>query len=179
MRQGDINNQKQQGATILEFVVVALVFFVMLIAICAGGNLYYTHNALLESTRRGARYGALQAAASPTGTPHVTPSDQACDTTSPSLTNIKNYTMYGNTAGTGTKLAPGLTADNICVNYSALPSDPSLNPGFGVGQGAISVSIINYDFHFVVPLMNATIRMPPYKTTVAGESAGACPPGGC
>ncbi len=179
MRKGTINNQKEKGSTILEFVVVALIFFVMLIAICAGGNLYYTHNALLESTRRGARYAALQAGATPTGTPHVTPSDQACDTTSPSLTAIKNMTMYGNAAGTGNKLAPGLTADNICINYRSVPSDPALNPGFGVGQGSVSVSIINYDFHFVVPLATATIRMPPYKTTIAGESAGACPPGGC
>ena len=179
MRKGEIKYQKQNGSSLLEFVVVSLVFFVMLIAICAGGNLYYTHNALVESTRRGARFAALQAGATPAGTPHVTPSDQACDTTSPSLTAIKNYTMYGNTAGTGTKLAPGLTTANICVKYSSLPSDPALNPGFGVGQGAVSVSIIDYDFHFVVPLITQTIRMPPYKTTIAGESAGACPPGGC
>jgi len=179
MRKGEVNNQKQKGSTLLEFVVVALVFFVMLIGICAAGNLYYTHNALLESTRRGARFAALQPGATPTGTAHVTPSDQACDTTSPSLTNIKNMTMYGNTAGTGNKLVPGLTADNICVVYSSLPSDPSAAPGFGVGQGAVSVSIINYDFHFVVPLITRTIRMPPYKTTIAGESAGSCPPGGC
>lgn len=179
MRKGNVKNQKQEGSTILEFVVVALVFFVMVIGICGAGNLYYTHNALLESTRRGARFAALQAGATPAGTAHVTPSDQACDTTSPSLTNIKNYTMYGNIAGTGNKLAPGLTTANICVVYSSLPSDPSANPGFGVGQGAVSVSIINYDFHFVVPLITATIRMPAYKTTVAGESAGKCPPGGC
>lgn len=150
-------------------------FFVMLIGICAGGNLYYTHNALVESTRRGARFAATQAASATAGTPYVTPSGQACDTASPSLTDIKFYTMYGNTAGTGSKLAPGLTEANICVVYGSLPSDPAGAVGFGVGQGTVSVSIINYDFHFVVPLVTRTITMPPYKTTFVGESAGTLP----
>lgn len=172
MRERLITNNNERGATLLEFVVVSLMFFVMLIGICAGGNLYYTHNALVESTRRGARFATMQAATSPAGTPRTTASN-TCDTTGPSVTDIKNYTMYGNTAGTGPKLAPGLTADNICIEYGSLPSDPT--PGFGVGQGTVSVSIINYDFHFVVPLVTQTITMPPYKTTFVGESAGTTP----
>jgi TadE-like protein len=170
MRETLITNIDEQGATLLEFVVVSLMFFVMLIGICAGGNLYYTHNALVESTRRGARFAAMQAATTPAGTPWTT---NGCDTAGPSVTAIKNYTMYGNTAGTGPKLAPGLTDANICIEYGSLPSDPT--PGFGVGQGTVSISIINYDFHFVVPLVTQTISMPPYKTTFVGESAGTTP----
>jgi TadE-like protein len=174
MRETLVTIKEERGATIIEFVVVSLMFFVMLIAICAGGNLYFTHNALVESTRRGARFAAMQAATSPAGTPYQSPGT-ACDESGPSVTDIKNYTMYGNTAGTGSKLAPGLTDANICIRYGSLPSDPAGELGFGVGQGTVSVSIVNYDFHFVVPLVTRTIRMPPYKTTFVGENAGTDP----
>lgn len=152
--------------------MVALMFFVMLIGICAAGNLYFTHNAIVESTRRGARFASMQAAHATAGTPRTT---NGCDTTGPALTDIKNYTLYGNAAGTGPKLVPGLTTDNICVEYGSTPLDPAGQLGFGIGQGTVSVSIINYDFHFVVPLITRTIRMPPYKTTMSGESAGVIP----
>jgi hypothetical protein len=170
-----ITNKKERGSTIIEFVVVALMLFVMVIGIAAGGNLYYTHNALVETTRRGARFAAMQAATNPIGTPYTTPSGTVCDNSGPSVTDIKNFAMYGNVAGTGPKLAPGLTAASICIVYGSLPSDPAGNAGFGVGQGTVSVSIVDYDFHFVVPLVTRTIRMPPYKTTFVGESAGATP----
>src|SRR6185295_7943162 len=130
-----ITNKEESGATILEFVVVSTMLFVMLIGICAGGNLYYTHNALVESTRRGARFASMAAATAPIGTPYVTPNGTACDNSGPSVTDIKNIVMYGNTAGTGSKLAPGLTAANICIVYGSLSSDPAGHLGFGVGQG--------------------------------------------
>jgi len=146
----------------------------MLIGICAAGNLYFTHNALVEATRRGARFASMQAADATPGTPRTTASG-TCDSTGPALTDIKNYTIYGNTAGTGPKLVEGLTTSNICVEYGSTPLDPSGQAGFGIGQGTVSVSIINYDFHFVVPLITRTIRMPPYRSTMAGESAGVIP----
>jgi hypothetical protein len=175
MHESFVNKKEERGATIIEFVVVSLIFFVMIIGICAAGNLYYTHNALVESTRRGARYAVTVAATSPAGTPYRSPNGTTCDESGPSVTDIKNYTMYGNTAGTGSKLAPGLTAANICIVYGSLPSDPTGELGFGIGQGTVSVSIVNYDFHFVVPLITRTIRMPPYNTTLVGESAGTDP----
>jgi hypothetical protein len=154
----------EAGSTLIEFVVVATMLFVMLIGICAGGNLYFTHNAMVESTRRGARFAATQAANTPVGSPRTTAAN-VCDATGPALTDIQNYTVYGNTAGTGPKLVNGIDRANVCVEYS----------NFGVGQGSVSVSIINYDFHFVVPLISRTITMPAYRTTVAGESAGVIP----
>lgn len=158
------NRESEHGSTLIEFVVVATMFFVMLIAICAGGNLYFTHNAMVESTRRGARFAATQVANTPAGAARTTASN-VCDTSGPALSDIQNYTVYGNTAGTGPKLVNGIDTSNVCVEYS----------NFGVGQGTVSVSIINYDFHFVVPFITRTIRMPPYRTTVAGESAGVIP----
>jgi hypothetical protein len=152
---------------LLEFVFVAIGFFTMLIAICAGSNLYFTHNALVEATRRGARYAATQPAAVVCGTPTaVGPVQGTC---SACLTRIRNYAIYGNSAGTGTPLVNGLQPTNVNVEYA----------NFGVGQGSVSVNITGYTYYFVLPFLNQPITMPGYRTTAAGESAGVLPDGSC
>lgn len=149
----------------IEFTVVASAFFMMLLAICAGSNLYFTHNALVETTRRGARFAATQKAsipADPAG--KIRDTNGACDATGSSLADIRNYAIYGNTAGSGTNLL-GLQPSNICVEYS----------GFGVGTGSVSVSITGYVYYFVIPGINKQITMPAYRSTQVGESVGTAP----
>ncbi len=147
------------GGTLIEFTVVASVFLMMLIGICAGANLYFTHNALVEATRRGARFAATQAASTPAGVP--TTGQSGCASC---LTDIQNYTIYGNTAGTGSNLL-NLQPANVSVEYAS----------FGVGAGTVSASITGYNYNFVIPGINKTITMPPYRSTAAGESAGTAP----
>jgi Flp pilus assembly protein TadG len=166
------NRTSERGGSLIEFTVVASAFFTMLLAICAGANLYFTHNVLVETTRRGARFAATQAANTPVGAPRTT-SPGTCDTTGPRVTDIQNYAIFGNTAGTGAnplRLQPA----NICVQYSATNS--AAGPlGFGVGTGTVTVSVQAYSFHFVIPGINRTIAMPDYKSTAAGENAGTIP----
>ncbi len=145
----------------MEFVFIAPFFFMMLVGIVAAGNLFFTHNALVEATRRGARYAAMEAASSPAGTLRTT---QGCDATGPQLTAIKYYAIYGNSAGTGTNLV-NLQPSNICVEYS----------NFGVATGTVTVSITGFNYNFVIPGISRVITMPAYRTTVPGESAGALP----
>lgn len=145
----------------MEFVFIAPFFFMMLVGIVAAGSLFFTHNAMVDATRRGARFASMQAAANPAGTIRTT---NGCDTTGPSLTAIKNYAIYGNPGGTGPNVS-GLQPANICVEYS----------GFGVQTGTVTVSVINYNYNFVIPGISRVIAMPPYRTTVPGESAGAGP----
>jgi Flp pilus assembly protein TadG len=149
----------ERGSTLIEFAVVASAFFMMLLGICAASNLYFTHNAMVEATRRGARYAATQAAHTTAGT--ITSGTNV----GPSLTNIRNYTIYGNTAGTGPNLV-NLQPANVKVEYS----------NFGVGTGSVSVSITGYTYNFVVPGINRQIAMPAYRSTAAGESAGTFAP---
>ena len=132
----------------IEFSVVAAVFFMMLIGIVTAGNLYYTHNALVEATRRGARYAVLN----PTG----------------STTAVRNVVMYGtDTPAQGaTPLVYNLQTTNVTVTYT----------GLNVAQGSVTVTISNYSFPFVLPTRSTSITMPPYRTTVTGESAGFIPP---
>jgi zona occludens toxin (predicted ATPase) len=152
-----LTDKGQRGGSLMEFVFIAPFFMMMLVGIVAAGNLYFTHNALVEATRRGARFASMQAAASPSGTVRTT---VGCDTTGPRLIEIQRYAIYGNEAGTGTNLM-GLQPANICVEYS----------NFGVNTGTVTVSITGFDYNFVIPGISRVITMPAYRTTVPGESA--------
>jgi len=153
------NKSGERGGSLIEFTVVASGFFMMLLAICAGANLYFTHNVLVETARRGARFAVTQPATNPAGRTFT--SNNGCEQNGPALSDIKNYAIYGNTLGTGTNVL-GLQPANICVEYN----------NFGVGKGSASVRIINFSFHFAVPFIDRQINMPEYRSTQAGENAG-------
>ncbi len=150
--------RSERGSTLLEFTFVAVTFFTMLLAITSGANLYFTHNALVEATRRGARFAATQAASSPAGVVK-TGTDIG-----PSLTAIQNFTIYGNAAGTGSNEL-GLQPGNVHVEYK----------DFACGTGSVSVYIDGYNFNVVIPFISRQIAMPANRTTVRGESAGTFP----
>jgi Flp pilus assembly protein TadG len=146
----------ERGGSLIEFTVVALSFFMMLVGIVAAGNLYYTHNALVEATRRGARYAVLH----PTG----------------GATAVQNVVIYGTDAppSGATSLIYNLQPANVTVCYSGTVNCPG--QAFGVAAGTITVSIQNYTFPFVLPTRTTSITMPPYRTTITGECAGFIPP---
>ena len=137
----------ERGGSLIEFTVVASFFFLMLVAIVAAGNLYYTHNALVEATRRGARYAVLN----PTG----------------STTAVRNVVLYGTDtpSDSATPLVYNLQPGNVTVTYT----------GLNVAQGTVTVSITGYTYPFVLPTSTTSVAMPPYRTTMTGECAGFIP----
>jgi len=135
----------QRGATLVEFAIAATVFLSVLFAVLEFGRALWAHNALADAARRGARYAVLHAAS---------------DTDS-----VKNVVVYGDPAGGTNPVVNNLTTDNVTVSYS----------NFGLETGTVSVSITNYQFQFVVPLIGTVIQMPSYSTTLTGESAGLIP----
>jgi Flp pilus assembly protein TadG len=144
----------ERGTAIVEFTITAAFFLMMIMAIISAGHLFFTHNALVESTRRGARYASLLAK----------PNTESCVNNSTTVDPVKNMVLYGTpTAGT-TTLVNNLTAANVTVCYSS---------DYGVGQGTVSVKIENYNYTFAVA--GRVINMPSYETTVVGESAGQLP----
>jgi len=159
VRQHD--NRGERGVTILEFAITASVFFMMLVGIVAGGVFFWTHNALVEATRRGARYATLSQ--------------------NTAIAEVKNVVVYGNPAGGGMPLAPNLEPAHVTVTYSLNEGDPTRT--FGVGRGTVTVGICQqgeggctpYEYNFVIPGISETIPMPPYRTTLPGESAGYVP----
>lgn len=154
MKQRRTKKESESGTAIVEFTITAAIFLMIIMAIVSAGHLFFTHNALVESTRRGARYAALVAK----------PGSQSCQNNSTTVDPVKNMVLYGTTtAGTST-LVHNLQPSNITVCYSN---------DYGVGQGTVSVKIEGYSYTFAVG--GFTINMPAYQTTVVGESAGTVP----
>ncbi len=157
MRHEHTNRQKQagprrrdgeRGAALVEFAICATVFLTVMFAVIECGLLLWTHNALTDAARRGARYAVTH------------PQSQASD--------VQNVVLYGDPAPpTGAPLiVRDLTPANVQVDYTS----------FGVGAGRVAVSIENFDFNFIVPLVGVKVRLPRYQTTLTGESAGYAPP---
>lgn len=154
-----------------EFAIVAGVFFMLIIGIIEFARLLYTHNALTDATRRGARFAVLH------------PQDAPC---------VPNVMIYGEAninpvscdPNTGARpLINGLTTANIKVIYEGadLDGDPSTPPtGFGMNLGTATVRIGGpdvqyYQFTLSVPFFRQQFNMPVYTTTLTSESAGTEP----
>jgi Flp pilus assembly protein TadG len=140
------NKHQQRGATLVEFSIAATVFFMSMFAVIEFGRVLWTHNALTDAARKGARYASVHRANE--------------------IDNVKNVVVYGDPAGGTSPVVANLTTANVSVNYS----------GFALDGGTVQVTITDYKFHFVIPLIGTEIEMPKYTTTLTGESAGLLPP---
>jgi Flp pilus assembly protein TadG len=149
----------QRGATLVEFAIGATVFITAMFAVIEFGRALWTHNALADAARRAARYAVNQPASTPAGVP------TSGTNVGPSISAIRNVAVYGDPAGGAQPMVNGLTPANLDVQYT----------NFGVGQGTVAVTVTNYEFQFVVPIIGTTIQMPDYNTTLTGESAGTIP----
>ena len=148
-------NRCERGVSTVEFAITAAFFFMMLVVIVAAGHLFWTHNALVEATRRGARYAANQ----------CHPGSETCPDADTAVERIKNVILYNSpTAGT-TSFVPNLTESNISVEHTN---------NFGFAAGTVSIKIENYNYNFM--FSPVAITMPPYQTSVAGENVGFIPP---
>jgi hypothetical protein len=160
--------KNEQGAAVAEFAVACLFFFTLIIGIIEFGRLLYTHNALTDATRRGARYAVLHSQNAACvrnvviyGEKHV---DGSCDPTGPPLINGLN--------GAGVTI-------NVTYTGADLDNDPEdvtpIDTSFGTNLGTATVSIQNFTFNLGIPLLNINLTMPNYRTTLSAESAGQEP----
>src|SRR5215212_5286407 len=51
--------KNERGTSMAEFAVIATFFFMMIFGVIEFGRLLYTHNALADAARRGARYAII------------------------------------------------------------------------------------------------------------------------
>lgn len=146
------SDNNQRGAALFEFAIVATVFLTMLFGVIEFGRFFWTHNALRDAARKGARYATIRR------------NDSA------GIQAVKYMVVYGNpnaNPSTATPIVPGLTASNVAVEYQNYT---------GVQLGSrTSVSIINYQFQFALPFVGTTTTMPAYRTSLPGESVGYVP----
>lgn len=136
----------ERGSTLVEFAIGATVFLTAMFAVLEFGRALWTHNALSDAARRGARYATTHAQA-----------DSG---------SVQNVVVFGNPAGTGQPLLPNLGTGNVSVAYSS---------PYQINKGTVTVSITGYKFQFVIPVVGTTITMPSYTTTLTAESVGLVP----
>lgn len=147
------NRRDERGATLVEFAIGATVFLTAMFAVIEFGRALWTHNALSDAARRGARYAVNHKA------PNVTNPEG-------DIAAVKNVVVYGDPAGGSKPLVDNLKTTNVQVQYT----------NFGLNAGTVSVSITDYKFQFIIPIVGTTISMPNYTTTLTGENAGLVPP---
>lgn len=162
-------DRDEQGSTVVEFVMVATLFFMMLIGVIEFGRLLYTHNALTDAARRGARYASIHKQAQ--------------------IDCVTDVIIYGenNTVKTGpntcdkkvgaTPLVNHIDTATINIAYvgANVDDDPQIDTAYGTNLGTVTVSIEEYDFTMMIPVVNLQLTLPDYTTTVTAESAGEEP----
>ena len=137
--------ENERGSTLVEFAIGVTVFLTAMFAVLEFGRALWVHNALTDAARRGARYATMHSQGD--------------------IDSVKNVVVYGDPAGSGQPMLTNLTTANVNVTYN----------NFGLNDGTVSVSITNYQFQFVVPIIGTTITMPSYTTTLTAECAGYIP----
>ena len=163
------HRKNERGTTMAEFAVVALLFFTILFGIIEFGRLLYTHNALTDATRKGARYASIHHGANA--------SDELA---------VKRFVVYGpngtfDSLGnpTSSPLIGGLTMDMVHVTFEGADLDGNpATPGttaYGSNLGSATVWIENYQFNLSIPVIGRTLTLPKYITTAPAESAGNDP----
>ncbi len=146
------SRENERGAALVEFAIVASIFLTVMFGILEFGRLFWTHNALKDAARRGARYAIVRK------------EDTA------SIQAVKNMVVYGDpnaNPATATPVVSGLTPSNVNVEYK--------NFNGILLSAQATVSITNYKFQFAVPLIGTSVNMPAYRTALPGESAGFVP----
>lgn len=80
------------------------------------------------------------------------------------IDDVKKIVVYGDLTET-TPLLDNFSTGNVDVFYD----------NFKLNGGTVRVSIHDYDFQLILPLLVSSIRMPNYTTTLTGESVGLIP----
>lgn len=163
-------NKGEQGSTVVEFAMVAGLFFMVIIGVIEFGRLLYTHNALTDAARRGARYAALHKQA-----------DLDCVTDviiygESHIQRVPNTNTCEAKAG-AVPLVNHMKDTNIKITYLGANNDedPDIDTSYGTNLGTVTVAIQNYKFKMLIPVVNLQLTLDDYSTTLTAESAGEEP----
>ena len=162
------SNQKQRGVAAVEFALVALLFFTILLAIIEFGRMLFIFNTMQEMTRRGAREAVVR---------WVDSASQA---------EIKTIALFNDAT---MPASPDVTAANITITYlqkdgitavTAFPTDPGDNLS-ACGDSTrvanciynVRVSITGATFTPMMGLFDfLTMPLPTSEVTMHAESLG-------
>lgn len=133
---------RQRGVAMVELAIVLPLLLAICFAITEFGRAIYTYDTLAKSARGAARYLTTQAA----GGAHPI---------------ARNLVVYGNPAGTGTPLMPGLNASNMAsmvaiCDASIVTCTANVNQGSNPTINTVTVTITGYQFTPLLDLLGFT-----------------------
>jgi Flp pilus assembly protein TadG len=124
----------QRGVAAVELALTMVPLLVLTFGVTEYGRALYTYNAIDKAARDAARY-----LTAPPGT-STNPNGDAA-----------NLVVYGNVAGTGSPLAPGLTTSMVTVcNATLCPGTHQNVPTGGGVVNLVTVSISGYVYNSIV-----------------------------
>lgn len=100
------NNSAQAGLATVEFTVALPLLMFLFLAVAELGRAFLQYNTLTRAVQDSTRYVSTQALRGQAGTVNL---DAAL------VAAARSLVVYGNVAGTGTVLLPGLTPANVTV----------------------------------------------------------------
>jgi len=122
------NPGPQRGAALIELALIMPLLLLLTFITTEFGRAMYEYNTVVKATRDAVRYLSVQ-----------TPGTH--------ITEARNLMVYGNTAGTGTPLARGLSLTNVpagsCCTWQTVGANPLIN--------TVTVRITSYTFHSLFP----------------------------
>lgn len=151
---------QQKGLYIVEFALVAALFFVLLFGVIEFARTLFVWNTLTEATRRGARLAA------------VCPVDHA---------SIANVTVFNAPAAAGASpILSGLDSSDVVTEY--LDQAGAVTASFNDIR-YVRVRIVGFTHTMLIPdllpgLPSMTLTAPTFETTLPRESLGAVPDAG-
>lgn len=149
------NPNRQSGMAVVEFAIVAGLFFATVFAAIEMGRAYFVYNLLEESTRRGARLAAV------------------CQIGDP---DIQRIAVFGDGAGDST-VVNGLTTANMIITYhtesgvEVTTTLPVSDANFALIK-LVRAEIDNFRHEMIIPFYYRIFDTPEFSTTLPRESLG-------
>jgi Flp pilus assembly protein TadG len=127
--------RSQKGVAVVEFALLLPTLLLLIYIVTELGRAVMQYNTVAKSVRDASRYLSIQLQ-------------------NTKLTEAKNLVVYGNTSGTGSPLAPGLSTSNVSdPTWQSAGADPVIT--------TVTVQVTGYTF---VPMMGSVfgIAIGPY-----------------
>ncbi len=160
-----MSRQKMRGVYVVEFALIGLLLFIVLLGVLEMGRLLFTFNTLEESVRRGARLAVV------------------CNIQDPV---ILQRAVFAESGGTASTLIGNLQATQLQINY--LDEDGRVITGLSGTAPAVSagdfgnirfieVRIENFQFNLLIPIVGGGITLQTFRSVLPRESLGRYPEG--
>lgn len=159
------NLQRQCGAAIVEFALICMLFFTLVLGIVELGRMLYLYNTMQEVTRRGAREAVVRWVSDTSTIKTIALFGNSKLPAAPEVTTSNITIKYLNTAGNEVTNTPLDAGDNMSACNDALRTNDCIY--------SVSVSLDNVTFVPLVSLFGVlNVGMPTTKVVMYAESLG-------